>query len=113
MFTPLTPKQALCRVIPLCLLAIFFAALIISITNDMYAFVKPRAEFVLTVTEHTDEDTLAMRLHEGGIIQNPTVFKLYLRSKGKTEALPSLSGEWKLNAQMSYREIMNEIFSKK
>ncbi len=106
-------KKAFGIIIPLCLVSVLIAALILSIANDMYAFVKSDTEFVLTLTEGTDSRTFSDMLRRGGIIKNPTAFQIYLYSKGKTASLPSLAGEWELNAKMSYRELVSEIFSKK
>ena len=108
---PITKKDALGRVIPLCLCALFLAAAVISVTNDMYAFVKPDVTVTLTVDSPLDTHSLSEILGDTGVVRNPFVFELYLRSKGKDEKVPDLKGQWTLNKNMSYREIMFELWS--
>lgn len=106
----LSLRDALSRVIPLCCCALFLAAAIISVTNDMYAFVKADEEVTVTVSSRLDLNGLSKRLSDVGIVKNPFVFSLYLRSKGVDERIQELNGQWILNKNMSYREIMLEIF---
>lgn len=108
---PITRRDALGRVIPLCLCALFLAAAVISVTNDMYAFVKPDETVMLTVDSPLDADGLSGILGEMGVVKNPFVFKLYLKSKGKDGQIPDLHGQWTLNKNMSYREIVLELWS--
>lgn len=108
---PITRKDAFGRVIPLCLFALFLAAAVISVTNDMYAFVKPDQAVTLTLSSPIDAEGLSAALGKLGVVKNPFVFEMYLRSKGKDSRVAELNGQWTLNKNMSYREIMLEIFS--
>ncbi len=103
-------RRAFGIIIPLFLLSALIACLIISVTNDMYAFVKPDREEKLTVTSPITDKQLSLILKEKGIIKNDFVFYLYMRSKGKSDDISLLLGEWTLNSNMSYREILLEIF---
>lgn len=107
---PITRRDALGRVIPLCLCALFLAAAVISVTNDMYAFVKPNETVTLTVDEPLDLDGLCDLLGDAGVVRNPFVLKMYLKSKGKDGQNLDLKGQCTLNKNMSYREIMLELW---
>ena len=103
-------KIAFGTVIPLCRLSVLLAGLIISVANDMYAFVKPDRQITVSITEAVNDKDFSYILQQNGVISNAAVFRLYLRSKGKAETISSLRGEWMLNSSMSYREILLEIF---
>ena len=91
------------------LTAAFFACLLISITNDMYAFIKTDGEVVLTVSIPLSVSEFSRLLHDNDIISNPHIFSLYIKSKNKTEVVESFSGEALLDRSMSYREILLAI----
>lgn len=94
------------RAITVTLFALLIALLFISLTNDIYAFVKPEGEVLLTVSEPIPLGELSRLLQDEGIIRNPTVFSLFIKSKNRADALESFVGEAKLSRDMSYREIM-------
>ncbi|MBE6577094.1 MAG: endolytic transglycosylase MltG [Ruminococcaceae bacterium] len=108
--TNIGARRALGIIIPLFLVSVFLACLIISVANDMYAFVKPDKKEILTVSSPINDKQLSLILKEKGIIKNDLVFLMYLRSKGKGDDISLLLGEWTLNSNMSYREILLEIF---
>ncbi len=103
-------RRAFSVLLPLCLFSILLAGIIISVANDVYAFVKPDSEISLTVSSPISDTDFSKLLQKSGVIKNPTVFKFYLRSKGLSEKLSGITGEWVLNSNMSYREIVSEIF---
>ena len=103
---PATVRHAFCTVIRVVLLALFFAALLLSIANDMYAFFKARGEVLLVLDEPCSLSVLSLRLEALGVLRNPHVFSLYVRAKGRTALVESLSGELALDRGMSYREIL-------
>ena len=91
------------------LFALLLAGLLISIANDLYAFVKPERAAVLEVSAPMELKELARHLEELGVVNNPTVFCLYVRSKGHREAVETFSGTLELNAAMSYRELLSAL----
>ncbi len=107
---PLSYKSALGRVIPLFLLCLLLAALLVSVFNDIYAFVKPEGEAHLVLTSPVGKWELCERLYECGIIERRISFYIYLWRSEYFEKLSSLNGEWSLRTDMSYREILAEIF---
>ena len=91
------------------LTAAFFACLLISVTNDIYAFIKTEGEIILTVSSPLNVSDFSKLLHDNKIISNPTIFSLYLKSKDKTEIIEGFVGNVKLDRSMSYREILIAI----
>ncbi len=109
---PMDFKRAFGIIVPMCLVALVIAGIVISVSNDIYAFVKPDESTVLKIDTPLTDKELSDTLQEKNVIKNAFVFRLYLRSKGKANATSSLLGEWTLNSNMSYREIVMEIFKK-
>ena len=103
-------KNAFGKIIPLALVALLFAGAIISIANDMYAFVKPSNDILFSVTDISSNFQLSRQLRENNIIKNDIAFALYLKAKISIHDVRTLSGEWTLNTSMSYREICAELF---
>ena len=107
---PLSYRRALAFVVPICVFSLFLAAAVISVANDIYAFVKADNEIEISVTSSLDASEFATLLGKRGVVKNPFAFELYLRSKGRDGEIPYLRGQWTLNSNMSYRDIILEIF---
>ena len=99
-------RFAYAKITLLCLLALFCAAVCISVANDLYAFVKPHNEVTVSIDAPTSVKELARQLEREGIVANPTVFCIYVRSKGKEALLEKFQGTLPLSSDMSYREIL-------
>ena len=99
-------RFAYARVAVTVLLALLCAGLLVSVANDVYAFVKADTSVTLTVNAPMPLEELAKTLRQHGIIQNPTVFRWYVESKGLRQQVEAFSGILPLNASMSYREIL-------
>ena len=93
-------------VIMLTLFSALLSLAIISVFNDVYAFVKPNETVTLSIAEPLKLDTLSRQLQREGIIKNPTVFKIFVKSKRMTQKLEAFSGEIPMRKDMSYREII-------
>lgn len=106
----ITTNRAFSILLPLCLFSILLSGILISVFNDVYAFIKPDADITVYVSSPLSDTELSVLLQKNGVIKNPTVFKLYLRSKGLSDKLSEMTGEWVLNSNMSYREIVLELF---
>ena len=102
-------RRACSVLLPLCFLSILIAALSISVANDMYAFVKRDASATVTLDTPESVYETAKKLEEHGIINNPAIFTLYVRSKNADERILSFSGELKLDSSMSYRDILRSF----
>ena len=103
-------KRGVGVVICLCLTSLLLSGIFLTVINDIYAFVKPDTEITIEITEGLNDIGLAKALHDNGVISNPVVFALYLRSKNKSSYVSELSGKWQLNTSMSYREIVKAFF---
>ncbi len=110
--TRLSYKSALGRILPLFLLCVLLAALLVSIFNDIYAFVKPNGEAHIVLSSPVDKWGLCEMLYERGVISRRLSFYVYLCRGNFAERLSSLTGEWTLCTNMSYREIVAEFFKK-
>ena len=99
-------RLAFSKITVLSLTALLVAALGVSVANDLYAFVKPDREITLSIDEPHSLTELSKALEEQGVIANPTVFCLYVQSKGRSELLEGFCGTMTLNSAMSYRQIV-------
>lgn len=102
-------KRTLSKILPLCFLSLLLAGLICSVANDMYAFVKKDREISLMLDSYASLDDISKSLADKGVVENPDVFKLYVKLKDKEALVEQFSGELKLNSSMSYREILEEF----
>ena len=99
-------RLAFSKITVLSLTALLVAAIGVSVANDLYAFVKPDREITLSIDEPLSLKELSKVMEEEGVIANPTVFRLWVQSKGKAELLEGFCGTLTLNAKMSYRQIL-------
>ena len=104
-----TKKRIFGTVITMALVAVFIALTIISIANDMFAFIKPDGTVTLTLNNELTPNELGILLEEQGVVSNPYIFSLYVRSKLKNDTPLSFSAPVKLERSMSYREILSEL----
>ena len=81
--TPITKKAALGFIVPLCLLSVLLSALVISVSNDMYAFVKPDREISVRIDAPVSAKELSRLLKESGVIRNEFVFELIQEQTGR------------------------------
>ena len=106
----ITFKRAFGIIIPLCLTALLIAGAIISVANDVYAFVKPDNVITILLEEQHDAKSFSSLLQDRGVINNAFVFAIYLRSHGLEHELANIANELTLNSKMNYRELVDEIF---
>ena len=99
-------KTAFGTMTTLGLAAIFLAAIIISVTNDMYAFVKKEKAITLNIDSPYSLEGFSRMLGDCDAINNPYVFMLYVKSKNKTPLVEGFVGELNINENMSYRDIL-------
>ncbi|MBO5415848.1 MAG: hypothetical protein J6A83_04385 [Clostridia bacterium] len=93
-------------IIPLFFLSLFLAAIVISVANDMYAFVKPAGAVTLQMSGEETLLSVARRLEREGVVNNPLVFCAYVGTRGAGERIKNFEGEIELDSSMSYREIL-------
>ncbi len=100
-------KKAMSKLLPICFVALLISALVCSVANDMYAFVKKDNEVNLNVYQSVSLNEMTDILSNRGVINNPDVFKLYVKLKDKKNTIEEFTGEATLNSSMSYREILS------
>ncbi len=99
-------RRVAAQVVPLIFLSFFLGAFTVAVANDMYAFIKPDTASSITFEADTPLLSVAKTLENEGIINNPVIFSLYVKTKGAEPRLRRFSGEVRLSASMSYREII-------
>ena len=85
--------------------SMFLASLVIIMANEVFAFVKPDRTAVIEVKEDTTADEVAQMLEEGGIIQYPTLFKLYCAFSNAEFR----EGKYEINASLDYPAIARTL----
>jgi len=103
--------SALGLILTIALFSLLCAALLISVVNDIYAFVKNDSEITVSVENGSSVSDFSRLLADNGIIKNPHIFKLYALSKDKKDLIEGFSGEITLNQSFSYRQILNALKS--
>lgn len=96
-------------IIPLLFLSLFLSAAVISVANDVYAFVKPQRTATVTISNGENAYTLAAILSENGIIENPLAFTLYAKLKNAEKTISDFQGDIQFKSSMSYREILKSF----
>ncbi len=76
----------------------------IHFANDIFAFVKDDVEATIEITEDMTLTEIADTLYRNDIIEYPSLFKLYFKSKSDTLELEP--GEYTISATMNYSQIM-------
>lgn len=104
-----TAKRALGYILPICFFSLLLCGFVVSVANDVYAFVKDDAEIKIILSGNEELSYIAERLGDEGIVNNPAIFAMYVRRAGREEAVKKYSGEITLSPDMSYREIVLEF----
>ena len=102
-------KYAFSRITVTVLISVLLAAALISVANDIYAFVKEARAVSVEISSPLPLRELALTLQNEGVIDNPHVFCAYVRSKGRADSLEAFYGAIDLRTDMSYREILKEF----
>ena len=105
-----TIKRAMSKLLPICFVSVFISSLVCSVANDMYAFVKKDNEVNISIYKSLSLDEMTDLLSNRGVINNPDVFKLYVKLKEKSSDIEDFTGDATFNSSMSYREILS-VFS--
>ncbi len=106
-----TLKRACGIILPLAVLSVLIAGVVVSVANDMYAFVKKDLEVSLEISASETLEDIAEKLGRSKVLNNPDIFVAYVKSKGAEGKIKEYSGNITLNSNMSYRQIVSE-FSK-
>lgn len=88
------------------------ATTIIHVGNDVFAFVKDDREIVVTIPSGADTADVAKILEKEGVIEYPTVFEMWAKSKIKKRARLTgkyLEGEIAVNPTMNYDKLLDTV----
>lgn len=88
----------------------FLSYFIITVGNDIFAFVKSDEEIQITIGEGTTIKQLGQILEDNGVIKDATIFKFYAKLRNKNPAL--VAGEYTVTPSMNYDQLIR-VFAKK
>ena len=84
------------------------ALFVILVGNDCFAFVKSDAEVVVTIPEDATLSDIAKELKSNGVIEYPSMFKLYVNIRGKNSD-EYIAGDHTVNAMMGYDTLIAQF----
>ena len=77
---------------------------IITVSNDVFAFIKPDESIIVTIEQGGGTPAIAKALKKAGVIEHPLIFRLYSKLKkadGKYQY-----GDYTLNSNLAYDQII-------
>ncbi len=103
--------KAIIYLVAVITVSVALAVAVISVANDVFAFVKSDESVTVVVPENCDTETLAGILHDAGAIKYPGVFKTYVKiKKYSSEYLP---GTYEISPMLNYDYMIYEFKEKK
>ena len=102
--------KAIVYIVFVCVISVFLAVTIVFVGNDMFAFVKSDEVVEIVLPENTTLDDLAEILHENGVIEYPSVFKLYAVAKKDNQKY--VAGTYTVTPMMNYSFLLAEFKEK-
>ena len=85
------------------ILSLFLGVYLVSVINDVFAFVKSDASTLLRVEEESSPFAVGRQLSKSGILRHGLVFGIYAREE---KLVP---GEYTVSAQMDYEDIVEVL----
>lgn len=89
----------------------FLATKLIVAMQDFTGMAKATREYEIVITDDMNTDMIAQELHENGIIEMPSLFKMYL--KIAKEETGFLNGDYIVKSNMSYDILVKTLKTKK
>lgn len=86
------------------LVSLLFTIGIVSVANDVFAFIKPDNTVVVNVEQGSSTTNIAKALKSAGVIKHPTVFRLYSKLK-KADGTYQF-GDYSINSNLGYDQII-------
>ncbi len=114
--------KAITYIVAVIVVSVFLAVFIILVGNDVYAFVKDESVVEVTIPEYATLNDISVILHENGVIEYPTIFKIYANLQEKddlpTDGMPQetekfLAGTYSVTPMMNYDELLAAFKPKK
>lgn len=94
------------------IISAFTSYYVISVANDVFAFVKTEHTVTVNVTDDMTRKELAYLLKRNGVIKYDWAFDLYMIYQGD-DADSFLLGEHTINSSMNYSQIISELTEEK
>ncbi|MBE6606409.1 MAG: endolytic transglycosylase MltG [Ruminococcaceae bacterium] len=102
--------KAIIYLVAVLAVSIMLSVMIISVANDIFAFIKDDEAVTVVVPENCDTNTLAEILADAGAIKHPSVFSAYIKFKNKEgEYLP---GTYQVSPSLNYDYMIYEFKEK-
>lgn len=89
------------------LVAVLITIGIVSVANDIFAFIKPDESIIVTIEQGGSAAGVAKVLGDSGVIKHPLIFRLYSKLKkadGKYQY-----GDYTLNSSLGYDQIISAL----
>jgi len=86
-------------------ISLFLGFFVISVGNDVFAFVKSQEEITVTIPENATVETVADILEENGIIKYPKIFTLF--AKLKKDDGEFIAGEYQVTPSTNYEMLLS------
>lgn len=102
--------KAVIYIIFVLVVSVFLSIAVITVANDMYAFVKSDEVVEVTIPEYATLDEVSDILYKNDIIKYPTIFKLYAVAENDNGEF--LAGTYSVNPMMSYETLLAEFKEK-
>ena len=92
-------------------ISVCICATVIFVVNDVFSFVSSDREETVVIPDGAGTETVSSLLADNGLIRFPIAYRLYAKFRSFGENY--LSGEFVLNASMSYDELRDALSPKK
>ena len=95
--------KAMAYMVVILVVSVFISVNVISIGNDVFAFVKSDEAIDVTIPENADIGDIADVLSDNGIIKYPGIFKMYAGIKKDSGEF--IAGDYTVSPSMSYDDL--------
>lgn len=105
-------SKALIYIAAVLLVSCVCAYYIVTIANDVFAFVKADAQIEVVIPEYATLDQIADELHDKKVITYPKMFVLYTMIRGSDPG-KYLSGKYEVSPSQNYDELLWNFIERK
>ncbi len=91
------------------IISAYAAYYLVSLANDVFAFVKEPLECTVTISENTTPDSVVTILQNEGIIRYGDLFRVYMEYQADGEEIVLIQGDHTFNGTMNYSQIYSEL----
>ncbi len=108
--------KAITYIVSVLVVSVFLAIFIILVGNDVFAFVKDDTVIEVTIPPYATLNDVSEILHENGLIEYPTIFKIYanlkMSDKEKENGIEFIAGTYSVSPMYNYEEFLAEFKEK-